>query len=279
MGQTSNGPCPSTLTTVGNLGVLYESIGDYDKAEAFYNRALEARERLLGPEHPSTLTTVGNLGGLYSSMGDYDKAEAFYNRALEARERLLGPEHPDTNTIIFHLASVYSRCSRRNEAIPLRRRELDWCRTKNGDNDPGTLTSINELAIDLREIGELDEAEALFRELLATRLQILDQADEDIARSFGGLSKTLVAAGKLEEACLYAAQALRHRRQHEGADAWMTNMKRFDLAQILHSLSRSTEAIPLLREIRDSLGSIEEPDDEELELLTKTSELLAQMSA
>ena len=45
-------------------GRLLESKGDYAEAEPLYRRALEASERVLGPEHPDTLTSVNNLAGL-----------------------------------------------------------------------------------------------------------------------------------------------------------------------------------------------------------------------
>jgi len=176
---------PKTLNSVGNLGVLYESMGDYAKAEAFYNRALEAQERLLGPEHPNTLLTVGNLAGLFKDRGDYAQAEAFYNRCLEARERLLGPEHPKTLNSVYLLAETLSDSDRRTEAIPLRRRELTWCRQQNSDANSGTLDSINGLAIDLRETGELEEAEKLFRELLAAQQQGLEPSDSRVGRRTG----------------------------------------------------------------------------------------------
>jgi len=91
-------------TTVANLGELYESMGEYGKAEAFFNRALEAIERLLGPEHPDTLISVVNLGGLFKSMGEYGKA--FHNRILEAHERLLGQEHPTTLITVGNFESL-----------------------------------------------------------------------------------------------------------------------------------------------------------------------------
>ena len=89
---------PSTLTTVGNLGLLYDYKGDYEQAEAYYTRCLEARERLLGPEHPDTLATVGNLGLLYSNKGDYEQAEGIHTYCLEARERLLVSHRHIENT-------------------------------------------------------------------------------------------------------------------------------------------------------------------------------------
>jgi hypothetical protein len=49
---------------VSNLGGLLESTGDYAGAEPLYRRVLEARERVLGPEHPDTLVSANNLAHL-----------------------------------------------------------------------------------------------------------------------------------------------------------------------------------------------------------------------
>ena len=51
-------------------------------------RALEAQERVLGPDHPETLVSLNNLAVLYDDQERYKEAEALYRRALEARERV-----------------------------------------------------------------------------------------------------------------------------------------------------------------------------------------------
>ena len=40
-------------------------MGEYEKALPLYNRALETREKVLGPEHPYVANTLNNLAGLY----------------------------------------------------------------------------------------------------------------------------------------------------------------------------------------------------------------------
>ena len=42
------------------------------EAERMYQRALEGREKVWGPEHTSTLDTVNNLTALYSDQGKMD---------------------------------------------------------------------------------------------------------------------------------------------------------------------------------------------------------------
>ena len=264
---------PDTLTTVGNLAGLFQDKGDYEQAEAFYTRDLEASERLLGPEHPSTLITVGNLGLLYSKKGDYKQAEAYYKRCLEARERLLGPEHPATVATVGNLADLLSDQERYGESIPLRRQELEVAANRDSRDTIVAMTSINDLAIALREIGELEESEALFRELVAGRQQVLKPGDFDIGRALGGLAKTLEAEDKLEEALNYAQLCLTHRLEYQGPDDWYTNRERLGLARLLHKLDRNTEAVELLQELQASMGSNDEPDDDDRQLMADASGL------
>ncbi|MEB3307904.1 MAG: tetratricopeptide repeat protein [Cyanobacteriota bacterium] len=115
----------------------------------------------------------------------------------------------------------------------------------------------------LRETGALEEAEALFRELVTARQQVLEPNDFGIGRALGGLAKTLEEASKLDEARVYAQQALVHRLDHEGPDAWWTNRKRLDLARVVSRLGRSVEAMQLLDALQASITSNAEPDDDE----------------
>ena len=144
---------------------------------------------------------------------------------------------------------------------------------RDGRGAAGTLTSINGLAIDLREAGELEEAETLFRELLAGREQVLEPGDFQIGRALGGLAKTLELASKLEEALDYRQQALNHRLANEGPDAWCTNRGRLDLARVLQKLDRQTEAHALVRELQASMDQLEEPDEDDRLLISEASEL------
>ncbi len=43
------------------------------QAEPLYQRALEAQERVLGPEHPDTAQTIFNLAALYYSQASTRK--------------------------------------------------------------------------------------------------------------------------------------------------------------------------------------------------------------
>ncbi|KAF6793061.1 NB-ARC domain-containing protein [Colletotrichum musicola] len=68
-------------------GQLYSNQGRLKEAEAMYERALQGKEKALGPDHTSTLSTVNNLGNLYKDQDRLKEAEAMYERALQGYEK------------------------------------------------------------------------------------------------------------------------------------------------------------------------------------------------
>jgi hypothetical protein len=57
----------------------------YTEAEPLYREALEARRRVLGPDHPSTITSINNWAGCLLDMGRVGEALPLYRQALAAR--------------------------------------------------------------------------------------------------------------------------------------------------------------------------------------------------
>ena len=71
-----------------------EAIASYEKALPLYQRALNIREKFLGPEHPDTATSLNNLASLYASMSEYAKAEPLYRRAQAQLDQRRGEWRP-----------------------------------------------------------------------------------------------------------------------------------------------------------------------------------------
>ena len=73
-------------TTLGNIGLVYDTLGDYAKALATQERALAAKEAL--GDRAGAATTLGNIGLVYHSLGDYTRALKTQERALSETEAL-----------------------------------------------------------------------------------------------------------------------------------------------------------------------------------------------
>lgn len=121
--------------------------GAYKEAEAMNQRALEARENVLGLEHPDTLGSVNNLGSVLSSQGGHEEAEAMHRQVLETREKALGREHPYTLGGVDNLGNVLSRQGKYEEAKVMYRRALEARVKVLGHEHPDTLANVIQLAL------------------------------------------------------------------------------------------------------------------------------------
>jgi len=64
------------LGIYNDLGLIYQTSGDYSKALAYHTKALEISERLYGPSHPTTATTLSDIATAYCGAGDIVSARA-----------------------------------------------------------------------------------------------------------------------------------------------------------------------------------------------------------
>jgi Tetratricopeptide repeat/TIR domain len=138
--------------------------GDYRPAEQANRQVLEARRRLLGPDHPDTLLSMNNLAMTLRVLGDADGAADLHRQVLDARRRLLGPEHPDTLTSMNNLADTLRVLGDAAGAAELHRQVLDASRRLLGPEHPDTLNSMNNLAETLRALGDAAGARDLLQQ-------------------------------------------------------------------------------------------------------------------
>src|SRR5262249_50021617 len=87
---------------------LYRDLGDYVKAESFYQRALTVCEKALGPEHPYVARCIYYLAVLSRDRGEYAKAEPLFRRALAILENAPGPEHRYMAALLDQMAIFYA---------------------------------------------------------------------------------------------------------------------------------------------------------------------------
>ena len=67
-------------TSYANLGTLFRSLGQYGKAREYQEKALATRIEI--GDRNGEATSYGNLGTLFHSLGHYDKAREYQEKAL-----------------------------------------------------------------------------------------------------------------------------------------------------------------------------------------------------
>ena len=68
---------PIMLTPYNNRGVAYDDKGEFDRAVADYNKAIDL--------NPDYVDAYNNRGGAYHDKGEFDRAVADYNKAIDLK--------------------------------------------------------------------------------------------------------------------------------------------------------------------------------------------------
>jgi tetratricopeptide (TPR) repeat protein len=181
----------------------------HEAAEPLFRRALEGKEKELGPHHPDTLTNVDNLGQLLRDEGDDVGAEALFRRVLNGREKALGVQHPETLETLRRLGNSLRRGDE-EEKEALFRRALDGFEKTLGAQHPRTLRSGRDLGVSLRAQGDFEGAEALLRRALEGFEKTLGAHHRETLMTVGDLGHLLRKKGDYE-----GAEVL-YRRAHDG---------------------------------------------------------------
>ena len=100
---------PSTATSYNNIGGLYDSMGDYEKAVEYIKKGLQIRKTIFGENHTDVAASYNNLGGEYLELSDYPRAIENLTKALEIRIRLFGEKHPSVAKVYSNLGKAYEQ--------------------------------------------------------------------------------------------------------------------------------------------------------------------------
>jgi CHAT domain-containing protein len=186
--------------TLNNIGGVYDTLGEKQKALEYYNQSLPL-SRAVG-DRSGEATTLNNIGRVYDDLGEKQKALEYYNQALplwravgdrsgEAKTLsniglLLNKQRPDV-AIVFYKQSVNLFESLRQDIRKLPR-ETQEAYTKSVAKTYRALASL------LIDRGRLPEAQAVLELLKLRELR-------DFTRD-AGINSSGISLAKIEEAAL-----------------------------------------------------------------------------
>ena len=90
-------------TVLGNLGALYNSLGEYAKARQFYEKALTISRDTRDQKGEMTMNI--NLGSLHLSQNEFQKALSCFEKALRISEQVRDLHGKSIS--YCHIAAVY----------------------------------------------------------------------------------------------------------------------------------------------------------------------------
>ncbi|MCL2651271.1 MAG: tetratricopeptide repeat protein, partial [Candidatus Azobacteroides sp.] len=92
---------------IADLATVYNSTGDYEKAEQYFLEALKILKEATGVESAFYATIISNLGTMYFYTGNYPKAEETFIETKNIQEQVIGTNHPDYARTLGNLGTVY----------------------------------------------------------------------------------------------------------------------------------------------------------------------------
>jgi tetratricopeptide (TPR) repeat protein len=184
------------------LGFVLRRQEKYADAEPVHIGVVEARQRVLGPEHPLTVTSVIHLGILYQEANKLGEAESWLAKGLEAGRRVLRAGEGTTRSGAESLGKIRVTQKRWAEAEALLRESLN-SRDPEGPYSWQMSERRAELGLILMEQSRFAEAEPLlvsgYKGLVERRSAIpkgvsLPQAGERIVQLYTAWGKPDQAA-------------------------------------------------------------------------------------
>ena len=86
----------NVASTYCDMGVVYEQLGNFQKALEIYEMDLEITQKCLGDNHASVADTKYNIARLYRDQGDNVQAKTLFREAAEVYTKVYGADHSDT---------------------------------------------------------------------------------------------------------------------------------------------------------------------------------------
>ena len=217
------------------------------EAEIAARRSLALFERHAGPDDPDVANVANLLAALRADDDDLGEAEALGRRAVALMAALpAGDEDIDRLRVqsVRLLATILRRQGRYDESRHLFDEALPLARDAFGPGDSDTVATENELAILCKYTGRFDEAEALYRHVLA-----VIEADSAVAAAiYHNLAGLAHSRGRYADGEPWARRSVEVHTATLGPDHPDTVADSAQLGSLLDALGRSDEAEALFRD-------------------------------
>ena len=146
------------LTRKGRIrkmtGKVYNSLGEYNQAKEFHEKALMIRKTIFFEDHADVGESYNDLALVCSSLGEYNQAKELHVKALTIRKKIFGEDHADVATSYNDLAIVYNSLGENSEAKKLHEKALMINKKIFGEDHANVATSYNNLALVYSHLGE-----------------------------------------------------------------------------------------------------------------------------
>jgi serine/threonine-protein kinase len=189
------------------LGIMYQQLGNFDRADSLLSAALTRRRALLGPTHPDVARSLVALGKLRTRQSRYDEAEPLIREGLAIDQRRLPAGHPALAAAMAALGQVLQERGRYNEAVPVIESALQLYATRDTLSAEYAST-LGDLANTHFFAGNYPLADSLHRRVLAMNRRLYGDRHPRVADDLADLGEIQQMLGRYADAETWYRQAL-----------------------------------------------------------------------
>ncbi len=229
-------------TLQNNLGELYRTMGDYERAEPALMEAVKT-----APENSlSIATSLNNLALVQKAIGKYSEAEVSYKKAIDIYKFQSKTNHPDYTNPVNNLGELYRTMGRTQDAANAFMEVIELRKKLLGTDHPNYANALNNLALLESEVGYYEDAEKHFLECGIIYKKILGEKHRFYANCLNNLAYVYKATGKIEKAKETYEECLRLAKESVGENSDKYAIYLGGLAGTYRMMNKNDQAIPLI---------------------------------
>ncbi len=186
--------------TLNNIGEVYQSLGQYPKALEYYQQALLISKAIGNKSGEGTI--LGNIGVIYQSLGQYPKALEYYQQSL-AISKAIGDKSGE-GTILGNIGAVYDSLGQYPKALEYYQQSLTISKAI-GDKSGEGIT-LNNISSVYRSLGQYPKALEYYQQSLAISKAIGNKTGE--GATLNNIGAVYNSLGQYPKALEYFQQSL-----------------------------------------------------------------------
>lgn len=140
------------------LGWVYWSIGEYEKAIEYHKKRLDIDEKRLGSNNIELANSYIHLGLAYNNKEEYAEALSNYEKALEIQKAALPPNHQDLAYSYIGIGDVCSDMGDYSKALSSYEQSLEIRKKTLPPNHRGLAQSIHNIGLVYHNMGDYSKA-------------------------------------------------------------------------------------------------------------------------
>lgn len=193
--------------SLNDLGLVHQSLGNYEEALNYYQKALGIYERIYGKKHPKIAIAYTNVGIVLRSQGEAFDALEYLEQAKAIWQGLYGfRQHPSEAFVLSNMAQCHSELRQYGDALLLMREALEIYMKNSQGKNPELANIYNLMAGIYTKTGDYELAIAHSQKALIANAPNFDTEDprsnpasQDYYKGRVLLNSLLLKAQALEE--------------------------------------------------------------------------------